>query len=64
MGHAPGAHRPSQTRRVPRPLARRFPAASPGAAAPAGMALATALDSANVLVPSPASGEGRVPISQ
>ena len=36
-----------QTRHAPRPHTRRRPAASHGVAAPAGMALATVLDSAN-----------------
>ena len=71
MGRVPGAHRlpagsrtlrvypPPQTRRAPRPHARRLPAAAHGAAAPAGMTLAEVLDSANAEVPSPASGGGR-----
>src|SRR5262249_2392655 len=60
LPHAARARtRPPQTRCAPRPYARRLPTASHGAAAPAGMALAKVLDSANASVPSPTSGEGR-----
>jgi hypothetical protein len=57
LPHAARARPRPPTRPAPHPPTRRLPAASHGAVAPAGMALATVLDSAKASGPSPPLGE-------
>jgi hypothetical protein len=58
LPHAARARPRPQLRRAPQPQARWLPATSYGAAAPAGMALATVLDSAKASGPSPVGKAG------